>query len=466
MGSVNTSYEPGLRVTELMFQRVLVANRGAVAARLLRALNELGIESVAVYSEADKDAEYLNEADEAIHIGPAPAQESYLDRSAILGAMERTQSDALHPGYGFLSENADFATEVIQHGRAFIGPSPEWLRKMGHKTNARRFAASLGLPTSNGSEVLGNDPSEWTAIASRIGFPLLVKPAGGGGGIGMIRIDQSEDLVPGIEKSRSMAARSFANSEIYLERYFEKPRHIEFQLVADRYGNAMHLFERDCSLQRRHQKVIEEAPAPGIDRSIIEALGQRIADSFSAAGYDNIGTVEMLYGADGSFNFLEMNTRLQVEHGVTEEALGVDIVQAQIRLAAGERLSDVFPESPKLRRYSVEARVYAEDSKRFLPSPGQLKVFRPPEGNDIRVETGYSEGRAVSMYYDPLLAKVIASGATRIEALNNLSSALATFEIEGVRTNIDAIHKVLSDERFRAGALHTDLFYNCVNGTA
>ncbi len=440
-----------------MFDKVLVANRGAVASRVLRALNEMGIASVAVYSEADAGAPYLQLASETYAIGPAPARESYLNPDTILEVMKKSHADGLHPGYGFLSENADFAQRVIDAGSRFIGPSPKWIDAMGHKTRARDIAARHGMPMSKGSDVLPAEPEAILAAARAIGFPVLVKPAGGGGGIGMLPANDESQLLDVVERSRSMASRGFGNAEVYLERLLERPRHIEFQVLGDQHGNAVHLFERDCSTQRRNQKVIEEAVAPGIARGEIDAVADRIAHIMREMGYDNIGTVEMLRGADGSFNFLEMNTRLQVEHGVTEEVTGVDLVKAQIRSAAGDRLSDILPPKIEVHGHAIQARVYAEDPKNFYPSPGTLSVFRPPQGNGIRVETGFAEGRIVTPHYDPMIAKVIVHADTRVHAIDRLVEALEAFEIQGLKNNIPAVLAILKSEAFRAGEVHTGL---------
>jgi len=440
-----------------MFNKVVVANRGAVAARVLRALAEMGIHSVAVYSEADAGAPYLELASETYAVGGAPARESYLNQDALIDVMRKSLADALHPGYGFLAENAAFAQRVTQAGAHFIGPSPQWIEAMGHKTRARELAARYGMPMSRGSEVLPADPQSIVAAARAIGFPVLVKPAGGGGGIGMLPAADEAQLLEAVERSRSMAARGFGTTEVYLERLIERPRHVEFQVLGDAYGAAAHLFERDCSTQRRNQKVIEEAPAPGIERARATEMADQIADIMRRMGYDNIGTVEMLLAADGSFSFLEMNTRLQVEHGVTEEVTGVDLVQAQIRSAAGERLSEILPARVVVTGHAIQARVYAEDPKNFFPSPGKLKVFRPPQDPGVRVETGYAEGRDVTPHYDPLIAKVIVHAPTRARAIERLVGALEAFEIQGPKTNIPAVLAVLRSEPFRAGEVHTGL---------
>ena len=440
-----------------MFNKVLVANRGAVAARVLRALHELGVKTAAVYSEADYGAPYLELASETHAIGPAPAQESYLNQDTLVEVIKRSRVEGVHPGYGFLSENAAFAQRVLDAGANFIGPSPKWLSAMGHKTKARELASLHGMPVAEGTEVLPAESEQVLAAARAIGFPVLVKPTGGGGGIGMLPAKDEAGLLEAVERSRSMAARGFGNAEVYLERLVERPRHVEFQVLGDTQGGAVHLFERDCSTQRRNQKVIEEAPAPGIARSDAEAMAARVQAMVRDMGYDNIGTVEMLYAPDGSFSFLEMNTRLQVEHGVTEEVTGVDLVKAQVRCAAGEKLSAILPSKIEIKGHAIQARVYAEDPRTFFPSPGKLKVFRPPQDAAIRVDTGYAEGRDVTPYYDPMIAKVIVHGPTREQAIDRLIAALGAFEIQGPKNNIPAVLAVLRSEAFRSGDVHTGI---------
>ena len=440
-----------------MFSKVLVVNRGAVAARVLRALNAMNIPSVAVYSEADHHAPYLEMASQTFAIGPAPARESYLNQDTLIDVLRQSGADGLHPGYGFLSENAGFAQKVIDAGSSFIGPSPKWIDAMGHKTRARDIAAQYGMPMSQGSDVLPDDNDAIIAAARKIGFPVLVKPAGGGGGIGMLPAKDEAELLTAVERSRSMASRGFGTTEVYLEKLIERPRHVEFQILGDQHGGAMHLFERDCSTQRRNQKVIEEAPGPEIPRDKAVAVADQIAGIMRTMGYDNIGTVEMLLGADGSFNFLEMNTRLQVEHGVTEEVTGVDLVRAQIRSAAGEKLGDILPGKAEIKGHAIQARVYAEDPKNFFPSPGKLTVFRPPEGEGIRVDTGYAEGRDVTPHYDPMIAKVIVRAANREAAIDKLIEALGGFDIQGLKHNIPAVINILCSEQFRAGRVHTGI---------
>jgi acetyl-CoA carboxylase biotin carboxylase subunit len=449
-----------------LFHKVAVANRGAVASRVLRALDTLGIASLALHSEADAGAPYLALASETACIGPAPARESYLNQEAILAAAKRAHCDALHPGYGFLSENAGFAVAVEAAGMRFIGPAPRWIEAMGHKTRARELAAREGLPVGRGSEVLPAEPAAILAAAEAIGYPVLVKPAAGGGGIGMMPARNAGELLAAVERAASMAERGFASREVYLERLVEEPRHVEIQLIGDRHGRVAHVFERDCSVQRRHQKIIEEARAPRVDRPVLDALLARVASTLGRLGYDNLGTVELLLAPDGEYRFLEMNTRLQVEHGVTEEITGVDLVASQLRSSAGEALAQILPAAPVATGHAIQARVYAEDPRRFLPSPGTLSEFAPPTGPGIRIETGYARGRAVTPHYDPMIAKVIAHAETRKEAIDKLIAALGEFRIAGVKHNVPALVAILGSEEFRDGRVHTGLAAQIVNRTA
>ncbi len=440
-----------------MFQKVVVANRGAVASRVLRALKAQGIRTVAVYSEADAGLPYLALADETHAIGEADPRASYLNQDVLLDVVKRSGADGLHPGYGFLSENAGFAERVNASGACFIGPSPRWIDAMGHKTRARDLMKQHGMPMGTSSALLDEDEPRTLAEAARVGYPVLVKPAGGGGGIGMLPARDDAELLKAVAQARSLAQRSFGNAELYLERLVERPRHIEFQILADRHGNVRHLFERDCSVQRRHQKVIEEAGAPLIPRAQVTQAAETITGILGELGYDVIGTVETLYDGSGGFNFLEMNTRLQVEHAVTEEVTGVDLVRSQVRLAWGERLDAVLPQEVQLRGHAIEARIYAEDPVRFFPSPGPLNTLRLPCGEGIRVETGYAEGSRVTPFYDPMIAKVIARGATRAQAIARLVDALDATVIEGVKTNIPFARQVLLSPEFVAGEVHTGL---------
>lgn len=440
-----------------MFNKVIVANRGAVAARVLRALKSLGVRTVAVYSEADHDLPYLALADETYTIGKAEAAASYLNAEVLLDILRRSGADGLHPGYGFLSENASFAAQVNATGARFIGPSPRWIEAMGHKTRARELMASYGMPMGTSSPLLDDDDARTRDEAARVGYPVLVKPAGGGGGIGMLPARNDQELLKAVAQARSLAQRSFGDADLYLERLVERPRHVEFQILADRHGNVRHLFERDCSVQRRHQKVIEEAGAPLIPRSQLDETAIKISGILRKMGYDVIGTVETLYDPAGGFQFLEMNTRLQVEHAVTEEVTGIDLVASQVRLAWGERLDAVLPEKVEIKGHAVQARIYAEDPLRFFPSPGLLSTLRLPAGEGIRVETGYREGSRVTPYYDPMIAKVIARGATRSEAIARLDAALADTVVQGVKCNIPFVRQVLGSPEFQAGDVHTDL---------
>ncbi|NML43380.1 biotin carboxylase [Ramlibacter sp. G-1-2-2] len=441
-----------------MFHKVMVANRGAVAARVLRALKSLGIRSVAVYSEADAGLPYLALADETCAIGESDPRASYLNADRLLEVLRESGADGVHPGYGFLSENASFAERVMASGAGFIGPSPRWIAAMGHKTRARDLMAMHGMPMGKSSALLDEDEARTLAEAAGVGYPVLVKPAGGGGGIGMLPARNGEELLKAVAQARSLAQRSFGNAELYLERLVERPRHVEFQVLADRHGNVRHLFERDCSVQRRHQKVIEEAGAPRIPRAQLAETAATITGILAKLGYDVIGTVETLYDpAAGGFGFLEMNTRLQVEHAVTEEVTGIDLVASQVRLAWGERLDAVLPPEIAMNGHAVEARVYAEDPVRFFPSPGLLSTLELPQGEGIRVETGYAQGCRVTPFYDPMIAKVIARGATRSEAIARLDAALEATLVQGVKSNIPFVRQVLASPEFQAGDVHTGL---------
>lgn len=437
--------------------RVLIANRGAVAARVLRALQTLGLESVVVYSAIDADLPYVRQATQAYPLpGNEPAA-SYLNQDAILEIARRSGAQAIHPGYGFLSENAAFARRVQEAGLCYIGPSPKWIEQLGEKTQARRFMRRYGMPQTASSDILPDDLEHVAAAADAIGYPVLIKPAsgggGGGGGIGMVPVACAQDLPQAWTSATAIAQRSFGQACLYLEKLIDRPRHIEFQFLADRYGNVRALFERDCSVQRRHQKVLEETRAPAIDTAMLDSMAAQLAQILGSIGYDVIGTVEMLYTPEDGFSFLEVNTRLQVEHAVTEETTGIDIVAAQIRLAAGERLDDVLPASVASQGHAIEARVYAEDPKRLFPSPGTLQRFELPAGVGLRVETGYAAGCQVPRFYDPLLAKVIATGHGRAQALQRLRDALGNFHVEGIKTNIPFLLRALDFPDYVQGNL-------------
>ena len=441
-----------------MFKRVFIANRATAARRVVRACAELAIDSVAAYSDIDSAAPHLEEATGTARLPGYEPADTYLNVERVLAAAKAAGADALHPGYGFLAENADFARAVGAAGLRFIGPAPSWLANMGEKTQARAWMAAAGFPLHDGSAALG-DISAFAAEADRIGYPVLVKPAAGGGGIGMARVETAGELGAAVATARAQAAAAFGDPAVYLERCLERPRHIEFQVIGD--GDSLTtLLERECSVQRRHQKVIEEAPAPGLARQrlaeIETAAKNALASGPERRGYDSLGTVETLL-ADGAFGFLEMNARLQVEHGVTEAVTGVDLVAAQIRIASGARLGSVLPAEITATGHAVEARIYAEDSERMLPSSGRLAVFRPPTLAGVRVDAGYAEGQWVTPYFDPLLAKVIGSGATREQAIGRTLIGVKAFAIGGVATNQQLLMGVLGGEPFIAGRLHTQM---------
>ena len=435
-----------------MLSKVLVANRGAIARRIIRACHNLGIASVAVYSEADRGAPYLAEASEAIPLRGNTASESYLDQQQLLAAAKQVGADSVHPGYGFLAENAAFAAAVIAQGLTFIGPQPRWIEQMGDKVNGRKLLGDAGMPVFPGSGLV-EDLTKAQQFVSEIGVPVVVKPSGGGGGIGMHVVRQQSELAGALSAAAETAQRAFSSEGVFIERWIDRPRHIEFQILADQRGAVMHLYERDCSVQRRHQKLIEESPAPGLERDLMLQQAQTVSDICQQLGYDNLGTVETLYTPEGDMGFLEMNTRIQVEHGVTEEVTGMDLVATQIELAAGGAL----PQQSELRGYAMEARLYAEDPRTMFPSTGKLAVFRPPALHGVRIETGYQEGQEVSPYYDPLLAKLIARGTTREQAIGRLVVALRAFKVVGVSTNAPLLLDILQDELFIQGQVDTGM---------
>ena len=435
-----------------MFQRIFIANRGAVAGRVVRACAELGVESVAAYSDIDAEAPHLEAATATARLPGYLPEDTYLNAAAIVEAARAAGADALHPGYGFLAESAPFARAVADAGIRFIGPRADLVESMGHKTEARALMREQGFPVHAGSDVL-DDEDAVVAAAAETGFPVILKPANGGGGIGMTVAATESELAFAYRTATTLAERAFGDGSVYIEKYLARPRHIEFQMLGDG-RDARALFERECSVQRRHQKLIEEAPAPNVDRAAVDAVAARAATALAAVGYDSVGTVETLL-ADGEFGFLETNARLQVEHGVTEEVTGVDLVAAQIRLAAGTPLARVLPTDVALTGFAVEARVYAEDSVRMLPSAGRLGTFRPPAMTGVRTEVAYREGQTVTPYYDPLLAKVIGVGGTREQAIGRTLVALKAFEIRGVETNRAMLRDVLASEAFIAARLHT-----------
>jgi len=436
---------------------VLVANRGEIARRVFRACRRLDLATVAVYSEADRDAPHVRDADHAVLLGPAPARESYLDIDKLLDAARRSGADAVHPGYGFLSENWRFADAVARAGLTFVGPPAAAVRAMGDKTEARRLMANAGVPTVPGSVGPIAAAAEAEALAAAIGFPLVFKAAGGGGGIGMARVDRLTDLAGAFATATRRAQSAFGNAAVYVERYLERPRHVEVQVFADTHGSVVHLHERECSIQRRHQKLIEESPAPNLPASTKRGLTEAAVLGARAIGYVNAGTMEFLVDATGGFYFLEMNTRIQVEHPVTEEVTGLDLVAEQLRVAAGERLAWRQEEIAQ-RGAALEVRVYAEDpDKNFLPSPGTITRLVLPDGEGVRVESGVESGSVVSVHYDPLLFKLIARAADRDGALARMRAALDATVVEGVRTTVPFLRKALDHPDVRRGALHTQM---------
>jgi acetyl-CoA carboxylase, biotin carboxylase subunit len=439
-----------------MFRKVLVANRGEIALRVIRACRELGIRTVAVYSEADRESLHVRFADEDVCIGPAQARDSYLNIPRIIAAAEITGAEAIHPGYGFLAENAEFAEICERSDIVFIGPTAEQIRLMGDKAMARRTMAGVGVPTVPGSAGAIDDPESALETARGIGFPVLIKAAAGGGGKGM-RVAQDADVFPAmLQMAQNEARAAFGDPSVYLEKYLARPRHIEIQILGDRHGNVVHLGERECSLQRRHQKLLEEAPSVALTPDLRERMGEAATRGAKAIGYFSAGTVEFLLDEDGSFYFMEMNTRIQVEHPVTELVTGVDLVKEQIRIAAGERLSMDGP--PPLRGHCIECRINAEDPRRnFAPSPGTITIFHPPGGPGVRVDTHAYAGYRVPPFYDSLIGKLIVHGNTREEALVRTRIALESFIIEGVHTTIPFLLELLHDEDVIAGRMDTKL---------
>ncbi len=438
-----------------MFRKVLVANRGEIALRVICACKELGIRTVAVYSEADRNSLHVRFADEAICIGPSRATDSYLNVPAVISAAEIADVDAIHPGYGLLSENANFAEVCRASNIKFIGPPPEVTRLMGEKDKARQAMKRAKVPILPGSD--GIIESEGAALewARTVGYPVILKASAGGGGRGM-RIVRSKEELPGLfQAASSEAANAFGNGDLYMEKFIEQPRHIEFQVLADEHGNVMSLGERECSIQRRHQKLIEEAPSLQVTSKMREEIGKTLRRSLGNIGYQNAGTVEFLMDEDGSLHFIEMNTRIQVEHPVTEFITGVDLVKAQLRIAAGERLSSIIPDPVIMRGHAIECRINAEHPEKFTPSAGKITAYNLPGGNGVRVDTAqYAEG-IVPPYYDSLIAKLITYGKDRPEAMARMSRALEMFVVEGIHTSIPLHRRILQDEEFKAGRFDT-----------
>ncbi|GBQ67739.1 acetyl-CoA carboxylase biotin carboxylase subunit [Ameyamaea chiangmaiensis NBRC 103196] len=432
-----------------MFSKILIANRGEIALRIQRACRELGIKTVAVHSTADADAMHVRLADEAVCIGPPSSRDSYLNVAAILSAATITGADAIHPGYGFLSENADFAETVEAHGFAFIGPTGTHIRMMGDKITAKTTMQALGVPLVPGSDGALPDLEAARSVAAQVGYPVLIKAAAGGGGRGMKVARSADEIEEAWSVARTEARAAFGNDEVYLEKYLDRPRHIELQILADTHGNVVHFGERDCSLQRRHQKLLEEAGSPVLTAEERDAIGATATAALAKMGYRNAGTLEFLY-QDGQFSFIEMNTRLQVEHPVTEMVCDVDLVREQIRIAAGQPLgytqSDI-----RFSGHAIECRINAEDPDTFMPNPGTIGVYHPPGGLGVRIDSAIYSGYRVPPYYDSMIAKLIVHAPTRIEAINRMQRALDEFVIEGVKTVIPLHRRILADPEFRKG---------------
>ena len=433
-----------------MFGKVLIANRGEIALRIQRACRELGIKTVVVHSEADRDAKYVKLADESVCIGPPPSNLSYLNVPAIISAAEVTDAQAIHPGYGFLSENADFAERIESSGFVFIGPRPETIRLMGDKVSAKDAMKAAGVPCVPGSDgALPDDPKEIIRIAKTVGYPVIIKAAGGGGGRGMRVVHSEAALANAITTTKTEAKAAFGNGEVYMEKFLENPRHVEIQVLADGQGNAIHLGERDCSMQRRHQKVVEEAPAPGITAEQRAQIGKVCVEACIRIGYRGAGTFEFLY-EDGRFYFIEMNTRIQVEHPVTEMVTGIDLVAEQLRIAAGNKLS-IRQEDVVLEGHAIECRINAEDPETFIPSPGLIQHFHAPGGPGVRVDTHIYEGYRVPPNYDSMVGKLIVHAPDRATAIARMRVALSEMVVDGIKTNIPLQQRIMRDQGFQAG---------------
>jgi acetyl-CoA carboxylase, biotin carboxylase subunit len=440
-----------------VFRTVLIANRGEIARRIIRGCRALGLRTVAVYSEADRDALHVKDADDAVLLGGAPARESYLNVERLLAAVRESGAEAVHPGYGFLSENWRFAESCAQAGVTFIGPSADAIRAMGDKPEARRRMAAAGVPIVPGSADPVADAASAERVAAEIGYPVILKAAGGGGGIGMAKVATSTELAAAFATATRRAQSAFGSGAVYVERYLQASRHVEVQVFGDTRGTVVHLHERECSIQRRHQKLVEESPAPNLDARTKRGLTEAALAGARAIGYVNAGTLEFLVDPQGGFYFLEMNTRLQVEHPVTEEVTGIDLVTAQLRVAAGEPLP-FAQDTIEQRGAAIEVRVYAEDpSKGFLPSPGTITRFSLPQGDGIRLESGVAEGSVVSVHYDPLLFKLVARGADRAQAIEGLAGALDACVVEGVKTTLPLLRTVVAHPDFRRGRVHTQM---------
>jgi acetyl-CoA carboxylase biotin carboxylase subunit len=438
------------------FKKILIANRGEIAVRVISACKELGIQTVAVYSEPDRYSAHVRFADQAICIGPAKSARSYLDIASIISAAEITDVDAIHPGYGFLSENASFAEVCETSGIKFIGPRPDVIRMMGIKERARAYMREMGVPVLPGSPGVLKTPEEALELAEEIGYPVILKASAGGGGRGMRVVTRPEDLPPLFAQAQSEAGAAFSSADVYLEKYIGAPRHIEFQLLADEHGNVEILGERECSIQRRHQKLVEESPSPAMTDALRTEVSAVLRPAMASAGYSNAGTVEFLMDETGKLYFIEVNARVQVEHPVTEFVTGIDIVKSQIRIAQGERLADILPGPVELRGHAIECRINAENPETFVPSPGRITGFHLPGGIGVRVDTWAYTDCVIPPYYDSLVAKLITYGSDRGEAIDRMRRALETFIVEGIHTSIPLHLKIMADEDFRAGRLDTN----------
>lgn len=438
-----------------MFHKILIANRGEIAVRIIRACRELGIETVAVYSEADKEALHTQLADEAVCIGPAPSKDSYLNMERIVSATIVTGAEAIHPGFGFLSENSRFADMCRKCNIAFIGPSPEVILKMGNKSEARKTMMQASVPVVPGTKEPVYDAAKGLEIAKSIGFPVMIKASSGGGGKGMRMAATEEEFIKQFETAQMESKAAFADDTMYIEKFIEEPRHIEFQIMADKYGNVVQLGERDCSLQRRHQKVLEESPSPALDADLRKRMGDTAVAAAKAAGYEGAGTIEFLLDKNKNFYFMEMNTRIQVEHGVTELVTGLDLIKEQIRIAAGEKLS-VTQEEVNLEGHAIECRINAENPKKnFMPCPGKITALHLPGGNGVRIDTAVYHNYTIPANYDSMIAKVMVKDRDRASAIAKMRSVLGELIVEGIETNIDFQYEILNHEEFRAGNFTT-----------
>jgi acetyl-CoA carboxylase, biotin carboxylase subunit len=445
-----------------MFQKILVANRGEIALRIICACKELGIATVAVYSEADRNSLHVRFADEAVCIGPPRSSESYLNIPHVISAAEITNVDAIHPGYGFLSENANFAKVCEASEITFIGPKPEVIEMMGEKDRARREMKTAGLPTIPGSDGVVEGEEQLAKEAHRIGYPLILKAAAGGGGRGMRMVKNEQDLLAAYQTARSEAQQAFGTPDVYMEKFLEHPRHIEIQVLGDQHGKVIHLGERECTIQRRHQKLVEESPSPVLDAKRRKELGGKVTRALEKIGYTNAGTVEFLMDTDGAIYFIEMNTRIQVEHPVTEFVTGVDLVKAQIRVAAGEKIEDAAGEI-SFSGHSIECRINAEDPETFVPSAGRITTFQAPGGTGVRVDSAAYTGALIPPYYDSLVAKLIVKGRDRGEAIGRMKRALEMFVIEGIKTSIPLQRRIMADADFASGKFDTHFIEKLVN---